>query len=68
MKKIVDAIESRTFSSNKIVTSFENDPVYKEVATQLRQVIDDGVAEGSDLYFFATQLLIDKHHRDEKGR
>jgi hypothetical protein len=54
MKKIVDAIESRTFSSNKIVTSFENDPVYKEVATQLRQVIDDGVAEGSDLYFFAT--------------
>lgn len=32
MKRIVNAIESRMFSSNKTVTSFANDPVRKEVA------------------------------------
>jgi hypothetical protein len=31
MKRIVQAIESRTFSSNKTVTSFDNDLVRKEV-------------------------------------
>jgi hypothetical protein len=34
----------------------------KEVAAQLQQVIEDAAKEGSNLHFFATQLLIDKHH------
>jgi hypothetical protein len=32
MKQIVDAFESRTLSSYKSITSFDNDPVRKEVA------------------------------------
>jgi hypothetical protein len=64
MKRIVDAFESRTFSSNKSITSFNNNPVREEVAAQLQQVIEDGATEGSDLHFFATQLLIDKRRRD----
>jgi hypothetical protein len=64
MRRIVDAFESRTFSSNKTISSYDNDPVCKEVAAQLKNVIQDGATEGSDLHFFATQLLIDKHHRD----
>jgi hypothetical protein len=64
MKWIVDAFESRTLSSYKSITSFDNDPVRKEVAAQLEQVIEDGVAEGSDLHFFATHLLMEKHYRD----
>jgi hypothetical protein len=67
MKRIVDAFESRTFSSNKSITFFDNDLVHlvrKEVAAQLQQVIKDGATEGSDLHFFATHLLIDKRHRD----
>jgi hypothetical protein len=62
MKRIVDAFESR--SSYKSITSFENDPVRKEVATQLEQVIKDGAEEGSDLHFFATHLLMEKRYRD----
>jgi hypothetical protein len=46
------------------VTSFDNDLVRKEVAAHLRQSIDDGIVEGTDLHFFATQLLIDKCNRD----
>jgi hypothetical protein len=42
MRRIVDAFESRTFGSNKTISSYENDPVRKEVATQLEQVIEDG--------------------------
>jgi hypothetical protein len=61
-RRIVDAFESRTFSSNKTISSYENDPMRKEVAAQLQQVIEDGAKEGSNLHFFATQLLIDKHH------
>jgi hypothetical protein len=64
MRRIVDVFELRTFISNKSITSFDNDPVRKEVAAQLQQVIEDGATEGSDLHFFVTQLLIDKHHRD----
>jgi hypothetical protein len=61
-RRIVDAFESRTFISNKTISSYENDPMRKEVAAQLQQVIEDGAKEGSNLHFFATQLLIDKHH------
>jgi hypothetical protein len=61
---IVDAFESRTFRSNKSITSFDDDPVRKEVAAQLQQVIEDGAIKGSNLHFFATQLLIDKCHQD----
>jgi hypothetical protein len=50
--------------SNKSITSFESDPVRKEVAAQLQQVIEDGAAEGSDLHFFATHLLMEKHYGD----
>jgi hypothetical protein len=62
MKQIVDAFESR--GSYKSITSSENDPVRKEVAAQLEQVIKDGAEEGSDLHFFATHLLMEKHYRD----
>jgi hypothetical protein len=61
-RRIVDAFESRTFSLNKTISSYENDPMRKEVAAQLQQVIEDAAKEGSNLHFFATQLLIDKHH------
>jgi hypothetical protein len=64
MKHIVDAFESRTLGSYKSITSFDNDPVRKEVAAQLEQVIKDGVEEGSDLHFFATHLLMEKRYRD----
>jgi hypothetical protein len=58
MKLIVDSFES--MSSYKSITSFENNPVRKEVAAQLEQVIKDGAEEGSDLHFFATHLLMEK--------
>jgi hypothetical protein len=62
MKQIVDAFESR--GSYKSITSFENDPVRKEVTVQLEQVINDGAEEGSDLHFFVTHLLMEKCYRD----
>jgi hypothetical protein len=62
MKQIVDAFESR--GSYKSITSSENDPVRKEVAAQLEQVIKDGAEEGSDLHFFTTHLLMEKRYRD----
>jgi hypothetical protein len=64
MRRIVDAFESRNFSSNKTISSYEDDPMCKQVSSQLKQVIEDGATEGSDLHFFATQLLIDKCHQD----
>jgi hypothetical protein len=64
MKRLVEAYESRSLCSNMSITSFENDPVRKEVAAQLQQVIEDGAAEGSDLHFFATHLLMEKRYRD----
>jgi hypothetical protein len=64
MKRIVDAFEARTLSSTKSICNYEDDPVRKEVAAQLNQVLEDGATEGSDLHFFATQLLIDKRHCD----
>jgi hypothetical protein len=64
MKRLVEDYESRSLCSNMSITSFENDPVRKEVAAQLQQVIEDGAAEGSDLNFFATHLLMEKHYRD----
>lgn len=64
MKRIVQAIESRSFSTHKTINSIEDDLVHKEVAAQLEQVIEDGATEGSDLHFFMMQLLIHKHHRD----
>jgi hypothetical protein len=51
MKSIVDAIESRTFSSNKTVTSCEDDSVHKEVAAQLKQVSTDGAEREIGLTF-----------------
>jgi hypothetical protein len=64
MKRLVEAYESRSLCSNMSITSYENDPVRKEVAAQLQQVIEDGAPEGSDLHFFATQLLMEKRYRD----
>jgi hypothetical protein len=60
MKRIVDAFEARTLSSTKTISNYEDDLVCKEVASQLNQLLEDGATEGSDLHFFATQLLIDK--------
>jgi hypothetical protein len=51
MKRIVDAIESRTFSSNKTVTSCEHNSVRKEVAAQLKQVIANGAEREIGLTF-----------------
>jgi hypothetical protein len=48
MKQIVDAFEFRTLGSYKSITSSDNDPMHKEVATQLEQLIKDGAEEGSD--------------------
>jgi hypothetical protein len=64
MKRLVEAYESRSLCSNMSITSYENDPVRKEVAAQLQQVIEDGAPEGSDLHFFATHLLMEKRYRD----
>ena len=64
MKRHVEAYESRSLCSNMSITSYENDPVRKEVAAQLQQVIEDGAPEGSDLHFFATHLLMEKRYRD----
>jgi hypothetical protein len=64
MKRLVEAYESRSLFSNMSITSFENKPIRKEVAAQLQQVIEDGAPEGSDLHFFATHLLMEKHYRD----
>jgi hypothetical protein len=63
MRRIVDSFESRTYSSIKTISAYENDPMCKEVAAQLKLVIEDGATEGSDLHLFATQLLIDKRHQ-----
>jgi hypothetical protein len=64
MKRLVEAFESRSMTTNKSITSAETDPVRVEVNVQLQQVIDDGAPEGSDLHLFATHLLIEKKFRD----
>jgi hypothetical protein len=64
MKRLVEAFESRSMTTNKSITSAEKDPVRVEVAAQLQQVIEDGAPEGSDLHFFATHLLMEKKYRD----
>jgi hypothetical protein len=64
MRRIVNAFEAMTFSSNKTISKYEEDPVRKEAAAQLNQVIEDSATEASYLHFFATQLLIDIRHRD----
>lgn len=64
MKRIVQVIDARSFSTHKTVNSFKEDPVHKEITMQLEQVIEDGAPEGSDFHFCVTQLLIHKHHRD----
>ena len=64
MKRLVEAFESRSMTTNKSITSAETDPVRVEVAAQLQQVIEDGSPEGSDLHFFATHLLMEKRYRD----
>jgi hypothetical protein len=64
MKRLVEAFESRSMTTNKSITSVETDPVRVEVAAQLQQVIEDGAPEGSNLHFFATHLLMEKKYRD----
>jgi hypothetical protein len=64
MKRLVEAFESCSVTTNKSITSAETDPVRVEVIAQLQQVIDDGSPKGSDLHLFATHLLIEKKYRD----
>jgi hypothetical protein len=64
MKRLVEAFESRSMTTNKSITSTETDPVRVEVSAQLQQVIDDGSPECSDLHLFATHLFIEKKYRD----
>ena len=64
MKRLVEAFESRSMTTNKSITSTDNDPVRLEIKNQLQQVMDDGSPEGSQLHLFATHLLIEKKYRD----
>jgi hypothetical protein len=64
MKRLVEAFESRSMTTNKSITSADNDPVRLELKKQLQQVMDDGSPEGSELHLFATHLLIQKKYRD----
>jgi len=64
MKRLVEAFESRSMTTNKSITSVETDPIRVEVIAQLQQVIDDGSPEGSDLHLFATHLFTSKKYRD----
>jgi hypothetical protein len=64
MKRLVEAFESRSMTTNKSITSADTDLVRVEVIAQLQQVIDDGSPEGSDLHLFTTHMLIEKKYRD----
>jgi hypothetical protein len=64
MKHLVDAYEKKAESSNNSATSKVVDIVREEIGNMLDQVIKDGAEEGSDKYYFATQLLIKKEYRD----
>ncbi|XP_020395734.1 L10-interacting MYB domain-containing protein-like [Zea mays] len=64
MKRLVEAFESRSMTTNKSITSTDNDPVRLEIKNQLQQVMDDGSPEGSQLHLFATHLLTEKKYRD----
>jgi hypothetical protein len=64
MKRLVEAFQSRSMTTNKSITSADNDPVRVEVKAQLQQIIDDGSPEGSKLHLIATHLLIEKKYRD----
>jgi hypothetical protein len=57
MRRIVNVFVARTFSSNKTISNYEEDPVRKEVAAQLNQVIEGGATEGSDLHFFRNSTV-----------
>ncbi|KAG8061255.1 hypothetical protein GUJ93_ZPchr0003g17731 [Zizania palustris] len=68
-KRLIDSFveKSQSIKSSSVVSSEQSlmdDPVRKEIALLLDQVIDAGAIEGSDEYFFATQLLIKKQFRD----
>jgi hypothetical protein len=64
MKRLVEAFESRSLTTNKSITSSDNDPVRIELKKQMQQVKEDGSPEGSELHLFATHLLIQKKYRD----
>jgi hypothetical protein len=64
MKRLVEAFESRSMTTNKSITSADTDLVRVEVIAQLQQVIDDESPEGSNLHLFASHLLIEKKYRD----
>jgi hypothetical protein len=64
MKRLVDAYEKKSESSKKSATSPMVDHVREEIAQLLDIVIQSGAAQGSDEYYYATQLLIKKEYRD----
>ena len=64
MKRLVDAYEKKSESSNNSATSAVVDHVREEIAQMLDLVIQSGAEEGSDEHYYATQLLIKKEHRD----
>jgi hypothetical protein len=64
MKRLVDAYEKKSESSNNSATSKAIDSVREEIGNMLDQVIKDGAEEGSDEHYYATQLLIKKEYRD----
>jgi hypothetical protein len=64
MKRLVDAYEKKSESSNNSATSKAVDSVREEIGNILDEVIKDGAEEGSDEHYYATQLLIKKEYRD----
>jgi hypothetical protein len=64
MKRLVDAYEKKSESSNNSTTSKAVDSVREEISNMLDEVIKDGAEEGSDEHYYATQLLIKKEYRD----
>jgi hypothetical protein len=64
MKCLVDAYEKKALSSNNSATSMSVDRIREEIVKMMEQVIENGVEEGSDEHYYATQLLKQKENHD----
>ena len=63
-KRFVDSFVERASSSKSSATSNATDVVRQEISDMLEAVIEAGAEEGSDVHFYATQLLIKKEFHD----
>jgi hypothetical protein len=64
MKRLVDAYEKKSESSNNSATLKAVDSVREEIGNMFDEVIKDGAEEGCDEHYYVTQLLIKKEYRD----